>query len=171
MQKPTCAFVERKRMHSEAAHFISALELSPHPEGGWYRETFRSGQTVTTGRGTTRDAATAIYFLLTAEAFSAFHRIASDETWHFYRGDPIVIEIIRPDGSHERRTVGAGLDFQTTVVAGAYFAAHVETIGGYALVGCDVAPGFAFEDFELADRRTLAAAFPEHAALVERFTR
>jgi len=158
-------------MHAEAARMIAALELAPHPEGGWYRETFRSAQTVTTERGATRSAATAIYFLLTSEAFSAFHRIASDETWHFYRGDPIVIEIITPGGMRERRVLGDGLAFQTTVVAGAHFAAHVEAPGGYALVGCDVAPGFTFEDFELAERAALAARYPEHATLVERFTR
>jgi predicted cupin superfamily sugar epimerase len=158
-------------MHPEAARLIAALDLAPHPEGGWYRETFRSAHDVTTARGTTRSASTAIYFLLTAEAFSAFHRIASDETWHFYRGDPIVIEIIGPDGAHEGRVLGRASDFQTTVLAGAYFAAHVETGGSYALVGCDVAPGFAFEDFELADGTALAAEYPQHAALVDRFTR
>ena len=158
-------------MLTDAASIIAALDLIPHPEGGWYRETFRSEQLVTTSRGSTRSAATSIYFLLTAEAFSAFHRIASDETWHFYRGDPIVIEIIEPSGDRDRRVVGDGLDFQTTVLAGCYFAAHVETPGGYALVGCDVAPGFAFEDFDLAERGALARAFPAHRALVERFTR
>jgi len=158
-------------MHPEAARIQAALDLAPHPEGGWYRETFRSPQPVTTARGATRSAATAIYFLLTSEAFSAFHRIASDETWHFYRGDPIVIEIIMPAGAHERVVLGVDLTFQATVPAGAYFAAHVEAPGGYALVGCDVAPGFAFEDFELADRAALAAAYPQHGALVERFTR
>jgi predicted cupin superfamily sugar epimerase len=158
-------------MHPEAARLIAALDLAPHPEGGWYRETFRSEQTVTTSRGTVRSAATAIYFLLTCEAFSAFHRIASDETWHFYRGDEIVIEIIAPGGTHERRVLAGDLAFQTTVPAGAYFAAHVEKPQGYALVGCDVAPGFAFEDFELADGAALAAAYPQHAALAERFTR
>jgi predicted cupin superfamily sugar epimerase len=158
-------------MHPEAARIIAALDLAPHPEGGWYRETFRSVRTVTTSGGATRSAATSIYFLLTSEAFSAFHRIASDETWHFYRGDPIAIEIIAASGAAARRVLGEDLALQATVEAGAYFAAHVETQGGYALVGCDVAPGFAFEDFELAERSALAAAYPEHAALVERFTR
>jgi predicted cupin superfamily sugar epimerase len=158
-------------MHSEARRLIEAIGMAPHPEGGYYRETFRSSASVTTHDGTVRSAATSIYFLLTAESFSAFHRIASDETWHFYRGDPLTIEIIAPNGTHESRILGTGEAFQTTVSARAYFASHVDRANGYALVGCDVAPGFEFEDFELAVRSELAAEYPAHAELIERFTR
>ena len=158
-------------VHPEAQRLITALALSPHPEGGWYRETYRSPDRVTTDRGTLRSATTAIYFLLTSGAFSAFHRLASDETWHFYRGDPVTIDIIAPSGTHERRTLGEGDALQTTIGANAYFASHVDAPDGYALVGCDVAPGFEFADFHLTSRSLLIAAYPQFAPLIARYTR
>jgi predicted cupin superfamily sugar epimerase len=158
-------------MHPEAQRLIAALRLQPHPEGGWYRETYRSADRVTTQHGTVRSATTAIYFLLTSAAFSTFHRLSSDETWHFYRGDPIAVEIISPSGAHTRRILGSGDDFQTTIPAGAHFAAHVDAPDGYALVGCDVAPGFEFADFALTTRSMLTAAYPQHGPLIARYTR
>jgi predicted cupin superfamily sugar epimerase len=149
---------------------VAALALEPHPEGGFFRETYRSARVVPTSRGP-RSALTSILFLLTHASFSAFHRIASDEAWHFYHGDPIAIEILHPDGRHERRVLGPTGPWQTVVPAGAAFASHVETPGGFALVGCDVAPGFDFDDFELCRRDDLAARHAEHAELVMRFTR
>jgi predicted cupin superfamily sugar epimerase len=158
-------------MHPEAQRLIAALRLQPHPEGGWYRETHRSEERVTTSRGAVRSAGTSIYFLLTADAFSAFHRLSADETWHFYRGDPVVIEIIAADGTYERRTLGEGDTLQTTVRAGAHFAAHVDAPDGYALVGCDVSPGFEFADFALTTRSMLSAAYPQFGPLIARYTR
>ena len=158
-------------MHPEAERLIRELRLAPHPEGGWYRETFRSTQRVTTERGSTRSAATAIYFLLTSETFSAFHQLASDETWHFYRGDPLTIEIVSVSGLHESRTIGIGNSLQTTVPATNYFASHVEGGARYALVGCDVAPGFEFADFRLTTRSMLTAAYPQFGPLIARYTR
>ncbi len=158
-------------MHLEAQRLIADLGLSAHPEGGWYRETYRSPERVTTSRGVTRSATTSIYFLLTSGAFSAFHKLASDETWHFYRGVPVTIEIIAPSGTHERRTIGSGDALQTTVAGGAYFASHVDGPDGYALVGCDVAPGFEFADFQLTTRSMLTAAYPQFGPLIGRYTR
>jgi uncharacterized protein len=158
-------------VHDEAKRLIAAFRLQPHPEGGWYRETYRSAERVTTSRGSVRSATTSIYFLLTAETFSAFHRLASDETWHFYRGDPVTIELIDASGMHESRVLGAGDALQTTIVAGTHFAAHVDAEGGYAFVGCDVAPGFEFADFHLTTRSMLTAAYPHQAPLIARFTR
>ncbi len=157
-------------MNEIARRTIAELGLRPHPEGGFYRETYRSPDTVATARGE-RSALTSIYFLLTSESFSAFHRIRSDEAWHFYRGDAIAIELLGDDGSYERRILSATGTPQTVVPARIAFASHVETPGGYALVGCDVAPGFAFEDFALCDRADLTRAHPDHAALVARLTR
>jgi predicted cupin superfamily sugar epimerase len=157
-------------MHDGARRTIGELGLVPHPEGGYFRETYRSPQSIVTPRGG-RAALTCIYFLLTSEAFSAFHRIASDEAWHFYRGDPLAIEILHPDGTHERRELSETGDRQTVVPAGAAFASHVETPGGYALVGCDVAPGFDFADFELCDRPTLLRNHANQAALIQKLTR
>jgi len=107
---------------------------------------------------------------MTSGSFSAFHRIASDEAWHFYRGDPIAIEILHPDGTYERREL-SGERRQTVVPAHAAFASHVETPGGYALVGCDVAPGFEFDDCELCDRADLMRRHPQQAELIARLTR
>ena len=158
-------------MHPEAQRLVAALRLQAHPEGGWYRETYRSAERVTTSRGSVRSATTSIYFLLTAETFSAFHRLSSDETWHFYRGDPVTIDVIDASGTHEARVVGEGDALQTTVAAGAHFAAHVEAPGGFALVGCDVAPGFEFAEFQLTTRSMLTAAYPHLAPLIARYTR
>jgi predicted cupin superfamily sugar epimerase len=152
----------------DAAELIATLGLVEHPEGGYYRETYRSSAAVETPRGI-RSAFTSILFLLTSDSFSAFHRIASDEAWHFYRGDPIAIEILGGDRSHRRVELGAGGPWQTVVPAGAAFASHV--LGDYALVGCDVAPGFDFADFELCDRTALALAYPTHTSLIEGLTR
>lgn len=158
-------------MLPDVQRLIADYRLQPHPEGGWYRETHRSAERVTTSRGTTRSATTSIYFLLAYGAFSAFHKLASDETWHFYCGDPVAIEMIEPSGTHSRRMLGAGRDLQVTIGAGVYFAAHVDTEDGYALVGCDVAPGFEFADFHLTTRSMLTAAYPQFGPLIARYTR
>lgn len=158
-------------MPAAARELIAELRLIPHPEGGYYRETYRSADRVTTAHGTTRSALTSIYFLLYTGTFSAFHRIASDETWHFYRGEPITIEAIDPAGRYTARTIGPDGPWQTTVAAGTHFAAHVDAPDGLALVGCDVAPGFEFADFHLTTRSMLTAAFPHCAPLIARYTR
>jgi predicted cupin superfamily sugar epimerase len=158
-------------MNAEAQRLIAALRLAPHPEGGYFRETFRSADRVTTGRGTTRSALTTILFLLGSDDFSAFHRLTSDEIWHFYRGDSLAVEIIDPAGRHERRVLGPDGPWQTAVPAGVHFASHVEHPDGFALVGCDVAPGFEFADFFLATRSILTAHYPQHAGLIAKYTR
>ncbi len=158
-------------MTETVQHLIAELGMSAHPEGGWYKETYRSPDRVTTARGTTRSACTSILFLLADGVFSAFHRLASDELWHFYRGDPITIEMIGADGRHAQRILGVGNALQAVVPAGVHFASHVDTPGGYALVGCDVAPGFEFADFALTSRSMLTAAYPQFAPLIARYTR
>ncbi len=158
------------QVHSEAQRLIAAFRLQPHPEGGYYRETYRSAERVTTARGAVRAATTSIYFLLTAQQFSAFHRLASDETWHFYRGDPVTLELIDAAGRHERRVLG-GDALQTTIVAGTHFAAHVDAPDGWVLVGCDVAPGFEFADFHLTTGAMLRAAYPQFGPLIAQYTR
>lgn len=158
-------------MNAEAERLIAELRLQPHPEGGWYRETYRSTERVTTNRGTTRAALTSILYLLADDAFSAFHRLASDEVWHFYRGDALVVEAIAAAGTYERHRLGPDGPWQRTLPAGVTFAAHLAGEHGYALVGCDVAPGFEFADFALTSRAMLLAAYPQHAAEIVRWTR
>ena len=102
-----------------------------------------------------RSAITSIFYLLCDDRFSAFHAIASDEIWHFYRGAPLALELIDAAGRHEQRVLDGDGVFQTTLPAGTVFAAHLINASGYALVGCDVGPGFDFADFEMPERAAL----------------
>jgi uncharacterized protein len=167
-------------MARTAAQWIVALGLAPHPEGGFYRETYRAGETVEAAHlparfGGARAHSTAIYFLLPADQVSALHRIRSDEVWHFYAGDALTLTLLHPDGRLEERRLGPDLDrgerFQVIVPAGAWYGAAVDAGGAYALVGGTVAPGFDFADFELAERAALLARFPQHRAAILRLTR
>jgi len=158
-------------MTQDVERLISELQLMPHPEGGYYNETYRSRSSVITSDGRRRSALTNIYFLLTSNTFSAWHRIDADETWHFYSGGDIVISIITDDGSLDERRLSTTGPWQTTVPVGCYFAAHVPDAATYALVGCSVAPGFEFSGFELASREALIKQYPRHADAIQRFTR
>lgn len=153
---------------------VKKLDLKSHPEGGFYSETYRSAETLSVPDVGERNLSTGIYFLLTAGNFSAFHRIRSDEMWHFYAGDPITVHILH-EGSYSKLRIGPvdqeGCLPQGMVPAGAWFASEVEGDGQYSLVGCTVSPGFDFEDFELAEQAQLNSEFPEHEALIKRLTR
>ncbi len=157
-----------------AAAWIGLLDLAPHPEGGYYRETYRSADTIPTAGGP-RALSTAIYFLLPGDQVSALHRIRSDEVWHFYAGSALTLFVIHRDGRLVRTRLGpdarAGERFQTLVPAGAWYGAAVDDPASYALVGGTVAPGFDFADFELGPRAALTREFPQHRAVIERLTR
>jgi predicted cupin superfamily sugar epimerase len=116
-----------------------------------------------------RPAMTSIYYLLEGNDVSALHRLKQDEQWHFYCGDPLTLHIIHPDGTASQTTLRAEGPFQTTVKAGHLFGATVE--GDYALIGCTVAPGFEYADFELPSRAGLLNDYPEHRNLILRLTR
>lgn len=159
---------------------IKKLALQPHPEGGYFRETYRSHGEIPKDVpgfpfGSNRNYCTSIYFLLTSESFSAFHRIKQDEIWHFYDGSPIRLHTISEDGIHNSFIIGRNiLDGevpQLVVPAGEWFAAEVIDKDSYSLVGCTVSPGFSFEDFELPERDELVSKFPEHKKLITKFTR
>jgi predicted cupin superfamily sugar epimerase len=162
-------------MHPDARKLVSLLDLAPHPEGGFYRETWRAKLSVDgLPHGSPRAAHTAIYFLLPAGTFSALHRVASDEVWHHYDGDPVALHVIDAGGAHTQVTLGR--DFahghrpQYVVPAGAWQAAAPQG-DRYALCGCTVAPGFDFRDFEMPARDELLARFPALTELVVRLTR
>ncbi len=166
-------------MNAKAQYWIEHLQLQPHPEGGYYRETYRAegrllGCCLHEHEGP-RQLATAIYFLLAGDQFSALHRLRSDEMWHFYAGSPLTLHIIQPDGQLVQVRLGNnpanGESFQAVVKAGCWFGATVDDPEGYALVGCTVAPGFEFEDFELGDRQRLIEQYPQHREIIERLTR
>jgi predicted cupin superfamily sugar epimerase len=160
---------------SSRSDLVRALDLAPHPEGGFYRETYRSREVVPTARGP-RAASTAILFLVARESFSALHRIASDEVWHFHAGTPLRVVCIAEDGTRSDHVLGLDLARgerpQAVVPAGTWFGARLEPgDADFALVSCTVAPGFDFADFELAERAALRSRFPEHAVIIDELTR
>ncbi|NMO16373.1 cupin domain-containing protein [Pyxidicoccus fallax] len=141
---------------------VRGLGLVPHPEGGFYREMYRASLTVETPRGP-RSAGTAIYYLLPRGSFAAWHRVTSDEVWHFYDGHPLELLLVGADGRLERvvmgRDVTKGERPQVVVHAGVLQAAVPQ--GEYTLVGCTVSPGFDFSDWEMPSAESLAAMYPE----------
>lgn len=149
---------------------IRTLRLKPHPEGGRFRETYRSPAAARTPRGSRRWA-TAILFLLEEGDFSALHRIKSDELWHFYAGGPLRVSAIRPDGRSESALLGPGHKYQHLVPAGRWFGAAPEPGSGWSLVGCTVSPGFDFRDFELGSREKLLRQFPRAVKIIRKLTR
>jgi predicted cupin superfamily sugar epimerase len=164
----------------KVSQLIAFYSLLPHPEGGYYRQTYKSsmsidGQYVSKDFAGERAVSTAIYFLLNESNFSAFHRIKSDELWHFYAGDVLNIYVIDKNGNLETIKLGKnylnGEAFQAVVPAGAWFASAPEKNDSYSFVGCTVAPGFDFQDFELAERNHLIDLFPQHKNLITSFTR
>lgn len=166
------------KAHS-ADELIHLLHLKPHPEGGYYRETYRSGEIIPHRclpprfHGD-RHYSTAIYYLLPTGAVSRLHRIASDEVWHFYLGGPLTVVELEPDGSSHHVVLGPdvlrGQRLQHVIEAGTWFGAYPNPGTDYALVGCTVAPGFDFADFEIAKRTDLFAKYPREQDTIERLT-
>lgn len=161
------------------SEIISRLDLQPHPEGGYYRETYRSNGEILDlppyFEGS-RNYSTAIYFLLTGDNFSAFHRIRQDEMWHFYLGAPIELIEISSEGKVTTTHIGNDLEkdqqLQHLVPGGSWFASRLlPGAGDYALAGCTVSPGFDFRDFEMAKRADLIQLFPDHGELITVLTR
>jgi uncharacterized protein len=159
-------------VHPDAAALIDRLGLEPLPaEGGWYRQTWRSPETVAGGR----PAGTAIVALFadTPEGFSAMHRLPVAEVWHFYLGDPLDLLLLHPDGSSSSPTLGpallSGQVVQATVPPEVWMGGRVA--GAWSLVGCTMAPGFAEGDFEAGERSALVAAYPAVAAEIDALTR
>jgi predicted cupin superfamily sugar epimerase len=154
---------------------IEQYELQPHPEGGWYRQTYKCEEQISKAalpsrfRGD-RPYSTAIFFLLAAGNFSAFHRIKSDECWHFYAGEPLEVLVLYPEGKLDISILGQdiakGQLFQYIVPANCWFASRPAAGSTYCFVGCTVAPGFDFEDFELAVADELVQQYPEHEGVI-----
>jgi predicted cupin superfamily sugar epimerase len=160
-------------MNEAAQALVAALGLAPHPEGGFYRETFRAPTVFDTTQGS-RAASTAIYFLLPAGTFSALHRVRSDEVWHHYDGDPLDLHTIDDSGHHAVARVGRAISLgerpQLIVPAGVWQAA-VPVGFAYALCGCTVSPGFDFADFEMPSRALLLRRFPDLGDVIAALTR
>lgn len=166
-------------MHPEAVRLIDALGLEPHPEGGFYRETWRSPLTAELAGGPgeprgRRSFGTAIYYLLSDRDVSRLHRLKTDEIFHLYAGGPLVIHMLAEGRGYEGLSLGsatdAGPNFQATVPGGCWFGASLADDDSFALVGCTLAPGFDFADFEMGGRAELLAAFPDHEDIIRLLT-
>jgi len=167
-------------MSFKVAELVKKFQLIPHPEGGYYKEMYRSDEVIAqaalperfTGD---RNFSTAIYFLLEQGSFSAFHRIQSDECWHFYAGQTLHVHVIYPNGEYELIKLGnhfqQGEIFQAVVPAGCWFASETASGGQFSFAGCTVSPGFDFADFELAKGEELCRMFPEHTILIKKLCR
>jgi predicted cupin superfamily sugar epimerase len=163
-----------------AQELIDFYSLQVHPEGGYYKQSYRSDIVIdkkalpATFNGS-RLISTAIYFLLPAGSFAAFHRIKSDELWHFYAGKPLHIHVIHPDGRYELLKLGSdfnqGQSYQLKVPAGVWFASEPSDKNGFSFVGCTVSPGFDFSDFEMASSSQLVEEYPDLRELVSRLCR
>lgn len=156
--------------------YVDRLSLQPHPEGGYYARTYESNMKIAHAClpdqfNGSRAVSTAIYFLLQGNQFSAFHRIRSDELWHYYDGCGLCIYVIHPNGRGEQLWLGKDIDkgysFQHTVPAGAWFASKPVIEDEFTLCGCTVAPGFDFADFELAERNLLLQEYPQHKKWID----
>jgi len=165
---------------NEVERLVGLYRMQPHPEGGFFKETYRSAGEIPASAlpdtyGGPRAYSTAILYLLAGGRYSAFHRLKSDEMWHFYAGTGLELYLLQE--GQPLRTIRMGQDpaggtvFQALAPAGSWFAACVLDPDGYALVGCTVAPGFDYADFELARREDLIRRFPGEAELITRLTR
>ncbi len=162
-----------------ATQLISALGLVRHPEGGWFRESYRSPEQIEAHAlpprfGGSRVLCTAIYFLLQQGEISALHRIKSDELWHYHAGSSLLIHTFTPGDGYRQLRLGPGIasgeEYQVVAPAGSWFGAELQG-GDFALVGCTVAPGFDFADFEMGSREELLRHYPEQGVVIHRMTR
>ena len=157
-----------------AAYWITHLQLQPHPEGGFYKEVFRSGVEVMRPPSLLpKKACTSIYYLLEGTDFSGFHRIASDEIWYFHKGAPLHIHVIDENGEHviNELTDEPTGNLSVVVKAGLWFAAELPSQTGFTLVSCAVAPGFEFDEFEMGGKSRLMTLYPQHASILDRLCR
>ncbi|MFC3880139.1 cupin domain-containing protein [Algoriphagus namhaensis] len=150
---------------------VKSLQLLPHPEGGFFKETYRSKDLLETPFGK-RNLTTSIFFLLTSENVSRFHRIKSDEHWYFHEGSPLTVHTLSEKG-HSKLALGPveeGYSPYQLVPANVIFGSSVDNPDSYSFVSCVVSPGFDFHDFELFDSSTLLKDFPDHSEIIEKLT-
>jgi hypothetical protein len=163
-----------------AAELKKLLKLEPHPcEGGWFIQTWRAEEIIPKmalreGCPSERAAGTAIYYLLEPHTFSELHRLASDEIFHFYLGDPVEMLQLWPDGTMRTFVLGhdlaAGMRVQLEVPKGVWQGSHLVAGGSFALLGCTVSPGFDYADYETGKREVLLPQYPEAEAMIRALT-
>ena len=163
-----------------AAEWIQYLGLIKHPEGGWFKETYRSTENIKqenlpTRFSDDRSFSTSIYFLLQSNEYSAFHRIKQDEIWYFHEGSSLTIYVINENAECFELNLGKNLEnreqLQIIVEAGWLFAAKVNDQNSFTLAGCNVAPGFDFDDFEMPERKQLLDLYPQHKSIIMQFSK
>ena len=167
-------------MNKKANKYIKKLQLKPHPEGGYYKELYRAGELILPDHlpvryKSSRNFSTSIYFLLEGNQVSTFHRLKSDELWHFYDGSTLIIYIIEEGGELKKiklgRNMNNGENFQIQIKNNNWFGAELLDKSSFALIGCTVSPGFEFEDFEMGDKIELTKRYPEHKDIIFKLTR
>ena len=167
-------------MSTQAQKYIEKLQLKPHPEGGYYKEIYRAGEMILSEHlpkryKSSRNFSTSIYFLLEGNQVSNFHKLKSDEQWHFYDGSSIVIYAIDEGGNLNKILLGRNIENgespQTIIKQNSWFAAELSDKTSFALIGCTVAPGFDFSDFELGKSNDLIEAFPQYSELIDKLTK
>ena len=165
-------------MHPKAQKYVKQLQLKKHPEGGYFKEVYRSGERILPTHlpkryKSSRNFSTSIYFLLEGRQFSSFHLLQSDELWHFYDGSSVLLYIINQKGELTVKKLGRDQDseLQLTIEKQNWFAAELEDKKLFGLFGCTVSPGFEFDDFEMEKRDDLIKKFPHHFALIKRLTK
>lgn len=161
-------------INDRADYWIKHLQMTPHPEGGYYKEIYRSTRKVLRFKENIElNACTSIYYLLENTDFSGFHKLKSDELWYFHKGSPLFIHIIHEDGSYdyiELSDTTAG-QLQAVVEAGCWFAAEIPSKSGFTLVSCAVAPGFEFSEFEMGNRKVLIEQYPQNSEIINKWCR
>jgi predicted cupin superfamily sugar epimerase len=158
-------------MNNKIQEIINHFDMLPHPEGGFYKETYRSSELCLNG---TRNLKTVIYFLLRSEDVSHFHRIKSDEMWYYHSGSPLIVHSIDDQGIYKEQKVGINFSEgeipQYLVPKNTIFGSTVLEKDSYSLVSCSVSPGFDFEDFELFKQSDLLEQFPLHHKIISKLT-
>lgn len=156
---------------SDIQRLVDQLQLQPHIEGGFYRETYRSKESINNAQEQERQLSTLIYFLLPSGRYSKFHKIASDEIWLYHQGAPVAIHLLLEDGTHKIEVLGQDIDngqqLQVIIPAGTLFGAEVVGQNTFALSACMVSPGFDFADFQLLEKDELIEMFPQHASIIK----
>ncbi len=163
----------------ESKIWIKKLGLEPHPEGGYFKEVYRSDDsfdlTNNPNYNSQRNFSTSIYYLLEGDQFSTFHKLASDEIWHFYDGCPVELHMIDKSGEYKKALIGSNIAdnnyLQFAIKSGIWFAAKPTDPNSYSLVGCTVSPGFDFHDFQMGKKDELVSQFPKHKKIIEKFTK
>lgn len=161
-------------MDSRIEELIQHFNMQPHPEGGFYAKQYAAAEIIDhpLKPQTTRPLYSSIYYLITKACYSSWHRLATDEMWHFYEGDPVNIHMISDSGVYHTTTlaaIGPDMRFQYVVPAQTWFAVESHGHLGYSFTGCSLAPGFDFEDFELAKLKDLTNTYPQYSELIAKY--